>query len=58
MRSVAQHWKEGRTHLRWLKTYANGSDAYVGDVGPSSLFTQVLLLQTKPGWYEVGRACP
>jgi poly(3-hydroxybutyrate) depolymerase len=57
VRSVAQHWKEGRTHLRWLKTYANGSDEYVGDIGPSSVFTQVLLLQTRPGAFVVGRVC-
>jgi hypothetical protein len=57
VRSVAQHWKEGRTHLRGLKTYANGSDAYVGDVGPSALFTQVLLRETKPGHFLVGGMC-
>jgi hypothetical protein len=57
VRSVAQHWREGRTHLRWLKTYANGSGEYVGDVGPSSLFTQALLLQTRPGHFVVGRPC-
>jgi hypothetical protein len=54
---VYQHWREGRTHLRWLKTYANGSGEYVGASGPGSLFEQVLLTQTSPGHFVVGRAC-
>jgi poly(3-hydroxybutyrate) depolymerase len=58
VRTVAQHWREGRTHLRWLKTYANGSDEYAGDTGPSSLFEQVLLVQTRPGYFTVGKPCP
>jgi poly(3-hydroxybutyrate) depolymerase len=57
VRSVYQHWREGRTHLRWLSTYADGSDEYVGRSGPGSLFEQVLLTQTSPGHYVVGRAC-
>lgn len=57
VRSVHQHWREDRTHLRWLKTYANGSNEYVGDVGPGSVFEQVLLKQTSPGHFVVGRPC-
>jgi hypothetical protein len=54
---VSQHWSEGRTHLRWLKTYAKGSGDYVGAVGPGSLFEQVLLQQTRPGHFVVGQVC-
>jgi poly(3-hydroxybutyrate) depolymerase len=57
VRSVYQHWREKRTHLRWLKTYANGSNQYVGAIGPGSLFEEVLLGQTSPGYFVVGHTC-
>ena len=60
-RSVYMHWQEDRSHMgsgfSWYKTYANGSNEYVGDVGPSSLSTWVLLTRTGPGVYVVGRPC-
>jgi hypothetical protein len=57
VRSVSQHWSEGRTRLRWLGTYARGSGDHVGDVGPGALFEQVLLLRTGPDHFVVGKVC-
>jgi poly(3-hydroxybutyrate) depolymerase len=59
-RSVYQQWQEGRTYTFLSATYAKGSNAYVGLIGPGSLTTQALLTQSAPdsGYFLVGKPCP
>lgn len=56
-RTVWQHYTEGRSWTAVLATFADGSNAYVGITGPSSLWTEVLLSKTKPGYFVVGQPC-